>query len=85
MNKATYRGCEVSGVQVRTALNLRSANFIVDMSKVNSEKKVDVTTTGFGHGVGMSQYGAEAMALSGKDFKQILKHYYPGVELEYIK
>jgi len=85
VNKATYKEREVTGVQVRTALNLRSANFIVDMSKVNSEKKVYITTIGFGHGVGMSQYGAEAMARSGKDYKYILKHYYPGVELENIK
>ena len=38
--------------------------------------------TGNGHGVGMSQYGAKGMAQEGKNFKEILKHYYTGVELK---
>ena len=39
------------------------------------------TVTGFGHGVGMSQYGANVMAKSGADYREILAHYYPGTQL----
>ena len=42
---------------------------------------VTVTTKGYGHRVGMSQYGAEAMALQGHSYDRILMHYYPGTEL----
>jgi stage II sporulation protein D len=38
-------------------------------------------TKGLGHGVGMSQYGANEMAASGKTYEEILKHYYTGIEL----
>ena len=41
-----------------------------------------MTTRGWGHGVGMSQYGANAMASAGADHAQILAHYYPGAQLE---
>lgn len=40
-----------------------------------------ITTRGFGHGVGMSQYGANGMAADGKDYQEIVKHYYQGVEV----
>jgi stage II sporulation protein D len=46
---------------------------------------VTVTTVGFGHGVGMSQYGANTMAEEGSDYKEILTHYYTGVEIEKIE
>jgi stage II sporulation protein D len=39
-------------------------------------------TCGFGHGVGMSQYGANAMAKDGADYEDIIKHYYTGVEIK---
>jgi peptidoglycan hydrolase-like amidase len=39
------------------------------------------TGRGYGHGVGMSQWGAQGMALSGKSAEEILKHYYPGIEI----
>ena len=41
-----------------------------------------MTTKGYGHGVGLSQYGASAMALTGKSCADILAHYYPGTALE---
>lgn len=85
VDEVEYKGQKVTGVQVRTALNLRSTNFTIDMSKVASEKKVYVTTKGFGHGVGMSQYGAEAMARRGSGYAKILTHYYSGTKLEKIK
>ncbi len=66
----------VSGKELRKLLHLNSANFTIDISD-----SVLIRTTGFGHGVGMSQYGARAMALEGADYKEILTHYYTGVEV----
>lgn len=63
----------VTGNDIRTALSLRSAAF-----EVRCEcGEFIVTTKGFGHGVGMSQYGANAMAADGKNWREILMHYYP--------
>lgn len=66
-----------SGVKVRELLSLRSASF--DVKYENS--KFIFTTYGYGHGVGMSQYGADYMARQGADYKAILEHYYPGAVL----
>lgn len=71
-------GEEFSGTQLRKLLGLRSTAFTV--TAVGST--VTVTTRGFGHRVGMSQYGADAMAISGSSYDQILSHYYPGTTLE---
>ena len=62
----------------RTALSLRSAAFTITYTE---EKVFSITTHGYGHGVGMSQYGANAMALAGKTYEEILAHYYPGTQL----
>ncbi len=68
----------LTGPQLRQILGLRSACF-----SIAHEKDVfTVTTKGYGHGVGMSQYGANAMALAGKSCAQILAFYYPGTRLE---
>lgn len=67
----------LSGVEVRTALGLFSATFTVAAGK----GKVTFTSTGSGHGVGLSQYGANGMAKKGYTYKEILKHYYTGVEI----
>ena len=40
-----------------------------------------ITTKGFGHGLGMSQYGAQGMAQEGKTYREILKHYYTGIQI----
>ena len=66
-----------SGVEFRTLLGLRSADF--DLSLENGS--LIITTRGYGHGVGMSQYGASGMAKKGYNFEQILKHYYSGVDI----
>ena len=68
------------GTQVRQILGLRSTAFVITV--VGSS--VTITTKGYGHRVGMSQYGADAMALSGSDYKAILAHYYPGTNLQGI-
>ncbi len=73
----TLNGHTFSGTDIRRRLNLRSTAFVI--STVGDT--VTVTTKGFGHRVGMSQYGAQAMALKGEAYEKILAHYYPGTEL----
>lgn len=69
-----------TGVNIRNILGLRSADF--EIEKVTNG--VTFTTKGFGHGVGMSQYGANGMAKNGSSYTQILKHYYTGVNLSHL-
>lgn len=66
-----------SGTQLRQKLQLRSTAFSIQIIG----NTVQIVTRGYGHRVGMSQYGAEAMAVQGSTYQQILKHYYPGTEL----
>ena len=66
-----------TGTQLRSLLGLRSTAFTV----APSADRITITTRGYGHRVGMSQYGAEAMAIQGSSFREILAHYYPGTEL----
>ena len=65
------------GTQLRSLLGLRSTAFSVEV--VAGE--IQITTKGFGHRVGMSQYGADAMAAGGSSYKEILAYYYPGTQL----
>lgn len=69
-----------SGEKLRSLFGLRSASFDVEYKK----GEFVFTVRGYGHGVGMSQVGANYMAKNGADFREILEHYYPGTEiLEY--
>ena len=68
---------EYKGTAVRQKLGLRSTAFVISI--VGST--VTVTTKGYGHRVGMSQYGADAMAVQGKSYAEILAHYYKDTEL----
>lgn len=70
INNNTY-----DGVYLRNLLGLRSTDF--DMSI--KDNIVTFTTRGYGHGVGMSQYGANGMAKEGYTYQEIINHYYPGV------
>lgn len=70
-------GREYTGVEFRQKLGLRSTAFA--LTAIGDT--VTITTKGFGHRVGMSQYGADAMAVQGHTYEQILLHYYPGTEL----
>ncbi len=72
-------GMRFTGVNVRNLLGLRSADFEI----IKAESGITFTTKGYGHGVGMSQYGANGMAKNGSSYLQILKHYYTGVTLSY--
>lgn len=67
----------LSGADFRAVLSLRSQNFTINY---NGENFV-IITKGYGHGVGMSQYGANAMAKNGASYREILRHYYPGTEI----
>lgn len=74
----SINGKKFTGKEIRDQLNLMSSDF--DWNLKNG--KVSITTKGYGHGVGMSQYGAEGMAKEGKSYKEIISHYYNGVEIE---
>ena len=76
----TVRLCEQTykGTQLRKLLGLRSTDFRITVVG----DTVTVTTKGYGHRVGMSQYGAQAMAQAGERYSAILAHYYPGTALE---
>lgn len=68
------------GTEFRNSLGLRSTDF--DIAFKNGE--IVITTRGYGHGVGMSQYGANEMAKQGKTYKQILNHYYTNVKFSRV-
>lgn len=66
-----------SGTEIRNMLELRSCNFDVEFN----DKSVIFKVKGYGHGVGMSQWGAEVMAREGKNYEEILTYYYPNTEI----
>ena len=66
-----------TGPALRKALGLRSACFTVQYQ----EGSFLLTTKGYGHGVGLSQWGAKALAEQGQSAEEILAHYFPGTEL----
>lgn len=74
---AVLGGEEFSGVALRSLFSLRSTAFTLEYA----DGRFVFTVTGSGHGVGMSQYGAEVMASDGADYREILSHYYPGTSL----
>ena len=73
----TVCGQTVTGPALRKALGLRSACFTVGYQ----DGSFSFTTKGYGHGVGLSQWGARALAEQGQSAPQILAHYFPGTEL----
>ena len=81
VSEAELGGTAFTGVKLRELFALRSTAFDL----VFTDGVFRFTVTGFGHGVGMSQYGANVMAAQGADYRTILAHYYPGTELNYIK
>ena len=70
-------GKTLTGKEVREKLNLKSSDF----TWYRTGNQVVITTKGYGHGVGMSQYGANGMAQEGKTYKDIIAHYYKGVTI----
>ena len=77
IKEININGNNFSGKKVRELLGLRSADFDISISDNNA----NITTRGYGHGVGMSQYGANGMANAEYSYKDILSHYYPGTTL----
>ena len=80
VKKLKINGVTLEGNTVVTNLNLKSNHFTIKLDN----NKIYITTKGYGHGVGMSQYGAQAMALNGYKYDEILKYYYQGVEIKKI-
>lgn len=67
----------LTGTEVRTIFGLKSAKFQIDIKGEN----IKFSVIGYGHGVGMSQTGADSMANQGSDYEEIIKHYYTGTEI----
>jgi stage II sporulation protein D len=75
--KVEIGGKEISGKDIRNKLGLKSTDFTWERKGNN----IIIKTEGYGHGVGMSQYGANGMANEGKNYQDIVKYYYQGVEI----
>lgn len=69
-----------TGIELRNLLGLRSADFDINIG----DDRITITTRGYGHGVGMSQYGANGMGNNGFSYVEILKHYYPGTTIKTV-
>lgn len=78
VKSVNINGKEYSGDSIRRILGLKSTSFDINCSNDN----IIVSTKGYGHGVGMSQYGACYMANNGRSYKEILEHYYKGAILK---
>ena len=70
-------GKTFSGTEMRSLFGLNSANFTIS----ENDNSITFNVTGHGHGVGMSQYGANSLAENGMNYKDILKTYYSGVDI----
>ena len=78
VKKIKINGKELTGSYVCSKLGLRSTYFEI----IKEDNKIIIKNKGYGHGVGMSQYGAQGMALKGYNYQDILKHYYTGIEIK---
>ena len=81
LKKLKINNYSFTGKEVCSKLKLRSTYFNI----IDNNENVKIETKGFGHGVGMSQYGAQGMAIEGYKYDEILKHYYTGVQIEKYK
>ena len=80
VQELTINGKTFQSSTLYTALKIRSTHFTIEQSNGN----ITFYTKGYGHGVGMSQYGALGMAKEGYNYKEILMHYYTGTTIEKI-
>jgi len=80
INTITINNTDIKGTEFRSKLSLKSTN--VDI--IEEDDNVLIISKGFGHGVGMSQYGAQEMAKQGYKYSEILKYYYQGTEFKKI-
>ena len=75
-----FGNTEIAGTIVRSLIGLKSTNFTIKQEG----EEVIFSVIGYGHGVGMSQTGADSMAKAGKNYEEIIKHFYSGVEISII-
>ncbi len=80
VNSVQLGDIKLKATDLRTLLSLKSTNINIEAT----DEAVTIKTNGYGHGVGMSQVGANQMALSGKKYDEIVKHYYTDVEIKRI-
>ena len=80
VDNITINNQEYKGTDIRQKLNLRSTDFEIDLE----EDKIIIITKGYGHGVGMSQYGANGMAKEGYSYLDILNYYYKDININKI-
>jgi len=83
VKKIAIDGTVLAGRDLRDLFELNSTNFTISLDK--KLNIIEIETHGFGHGVGMSQWGANGMGKQGSNFEEILKHYYTGVEIKKIQ
>ncbi len=76
--KCEINGNEYTGEEVRKLFSLRSPTFTVK----STDSAITFSVSGYGHGIGLSQYGANYLAQQGYSYEEILKHYYTGVEIK---
>ncbi|MFN7250353.1 MAG: stage II sporulation protein D [Anaerobacillus sp.] len=81
VSSVTIKEKKFTGDEFRKLLGLRSTDFSFNIDG----DTIKFSTIGYGHGVGMSQYGANSMAKDGKNYKEILEYYYRGIEIEDLK
>ncbi len=75
-----FGNINISGTEARSILGLKSTNFEI----IKEKDRVIFKVKGYGHGVGMSQTGADSMAKQGKNYEEIIKHFYAGIEIKSI-
>ena len=75
-----FGNIKLAGTEVRKIFGLKSTNFFID----KNNDKIRFLVTGYGHGVGMSQTGADSLAKQGKNSEEIIKHFYTNVEIMFI-
>ena len=80
INTITINDNEMKGTDFRYELDLKSTN--IDINETDNQ--IEITSKGFGHGVGLSQFGAQQLALKGYKYDEILKYYYQGTEFKKI-
>ena len=73
-----FGNISIAGTEARTILGLKSTNFTISYQ----DNKIIFSVIGYGHGVGMSQTGADSLAKQGSGYEDIIKHFYTGVEIK---
>ncbi len=77
VSQITINNQKFTGLEIREKLSLRSTDFTI----TDKGSTIEILTKGYGHGVGMSQYGANNMAKEGYNYEEILKYYYQNIEI----